>query len=242
MTGIIRVLATLLLVTASICLTGATIAQELEKPLDAVIEFSERGFDFGFMPSGAQAMHTYIIENKGTDTLRIIRVSPTCGCTSAPLSRPDIEPEGTSRLEMYFNGKKFTGQVNKEISILSNASNDPYTTIYFSARVGKEHPFVSAEPDIIEPGRNNRAKVGSSYMTTITNQGPDTLGIKIVSCSEPYIEAKLAKETIDPGRSVDLMVKVMEFCERYEDPWLSVTLETSDPQQYRLTIPVHVPR
>ncbi len=242
MTGIIRMLTIFVLAAMSIALVALANAQELEKPLDAVIEFRERNFSFGFMPSGTQAMHTYIIENKGTDTLRIIKVSPTCGCTSAPLSKSNIEPGGTSRLDMFFNAKKFTGQVNKEISILSNAPTDPYTSIHFSAMIGREHPFISAGPDIIEPGAGSKARVGSTYITKITNKGVDTLGIKVVSCSEPYIEAKLSSETIDPGRSIELLVKVLEFCELYSDPWLSVTLETTDPQQYRLTIPVHLPK
>jgi hypothetical protein len=85
-------------------------------------------------------------------------------------------------------------------------------------------------------------KVTSSYMVTLTNSENDTLGVRIVSFSEPYIEAKLSREMIEAGKSVDLMVRVKEPYEAVKDPWFSVTLETTDPQRYRLTVPIHIPQ
>lgn len=238
MTGITRIMSMLAIGAVITCLSVAVSAQELEKPLDATIDFSERSFNFGFLPKGVHALHTYTIKNKGTDTLRIIKVSPTCGCTSAPLGKSDIGPGDSTRLDVFFDSKKFSGKVTKKISILSNDPKDPYTDISFTARVDRVHPFITAKPNVIE----TEGKNASAYKVKLTNTGTDPLEIKIVSSSEPYIEAKLSREKIEAGRSIDLIVKIKEKYEAYKDPWYSVTLETNDPQRYRLTIPMRVPQ
>jgi hypothetical protein len=242
MYGLIRGLAAVASLAILTGLPPASHAQELEKPLDARISFSERHFDFGFLPKGVHALHTYKIENKGKDTLRIIKVSPTCGCTSSPLDKSNIEPGGSSRLEMFFNSAKYTGRVAKKISILSNDPSDPYTDISFSSIVDKEHPFVKASPALIKGDKESRGRTGVTHMVELTSTAPDPLKLKIVSSSEPYLEAKLSADEVKPGESVNLMIKVKGFCESVPDPWYSVTLESSDPQRYRLTIPVYAPK
>jgi len=242
MTGITRIVAALAIGIAPSFLSAVALAQELEKPLDAAIDFSERSFDFGFMPKGVSAMHTYVIENKGTDTLRIIKVSPTCGCTSAPLSKSDIGPGDSSEVDVFFDSKKFAGKVTKKISILSNDPKDPYTDILFSATVDRAHPFISPKPNVIEGDKPDGGKAASRHIVQLTNTGTDPLEIKIISHSAPYLEARLSREKVEAGRSVDLIVRIKEPYDLVNDPWYSVTLETSDPQKYRLTIPVRVPK
>ena len=238
MTGITRIVLILAIATVIICLSIAASAQELEKPLNATIDFSERRFNFGFLPKGVHAVHTYTIENKGTDTLRIIKVSPTCGCTNAPLGKSDIGPGDSTSLDMFFDSKKFSGKVTKKISILSNDPKDPYTDISFTAQVDRVHPFVTAKPNVIE----TKGKSASTYKVKLTNTGTDPLEIKIVGSSVPYIEAKLSREKMEIGASVDLIVKIKKKYEAFKETWYSVTLETNDPANYRLTIPMHVPQ
>jgi hypothetical protein len=238
MTGNTRIISIFAITTLITCLSIAASAQELEKPLDAVINFSDRSFNFGFLPKGVHALHTYVIENKGTDTLRIIKVSPTCGCTSAPLGKSDIGPGDSTNLDVFFDSKKFSGKVTKKISILSNDPKDPYTDISFSAQVDRVHPFITAKPIVIETEQKN----ASAYNVKLTNTGTDPLEIRIVSSSEPYIEARLSREKIEAGTSVDLIVKIKKRYEAFQETWYSVTLETNDPQKYRLTIPMHVPQ
>jgi hypothetical protein len=239
MTSLKKLLKIMVIGTSLVALTAISIAQDLEKPLDATISFSERKFDFGFMPKGAHVMHTFEIMNKGSDTLRIIKVSPTCGCTVTPLNKSDIAPDDTSRLDMFFDSKKFSGNVQKKTSILSNDPRDPMIDVHFVAMVDRVHPFLAAKPFVIDGGGFG-VKVGSSQMVKLTNKGTDPLEVTIVSCSEPYMEARLSRNKIDPGKSVDLMLKIKQYYEAVGDPWYSVTLQTSDPQRYRLTIPVKI--
>lgn len=233
---------TLLAITLAMAVMIVSIpAQQLEKPLNATINFSEYQFDFGCMPKGTKVTHTYDIANKGTDTLRIIKVSPACGCTYAPLSKADVGPGDTSQLDIFFDSKKFHGKITKKVSVLSNDPTDPYTEIYFSALVDRVHPLLSATPAVIEATLEEGEKVGSSYQVKLSNTGDAAIGVDIVSSSEPYLEAKLSRATIEPGQSIDLIIKLRSIRESKKEPWYSVTLETDDPQKQRLTIPLHLP-
>ena len=215
--------------------------QQLEKPLNATIDFSEHNFDFGCMPKGAKVTHTYNIENKGTDTLRIIKVTPSCGCTYAPLSKSDVGPGDSSQLDIFFDSKKFHGKITKKVSVLSNDPTDPFTEIYFSALVDRVHPLLSATPAVVESSLEEREKIGSSYQVKLSNTGDAPIGVDIVSSSEPYLEAKLSRASIEPGQSIDLIIKLRSTRESQKDAWYSVTLETNDPQKQRLTIPLFLP-
>jgi hypothetical protein len=223
---------------------GSTVtvsSQDLEKPIDAVIDFSEYEFDFGYMPKGTMALHTYYIRNRGTDTLRIIKVSPSCGCTSAPLDKSNIGLDDEAQLDVFFASKKFSGVVRKKITILSNDPSDPFTDIAFSATVDRPHPLIEAEPNLIESGLEAPEKPGKTFTITLKNKAKDPVGLSIVSQCDPYLEAKLSRETIQPDGTVQLMVKFLEPHGSPNTPWYSVTLETDDPQKSRLTIPLLIP-
>ncbi len=216
-------------------------AQGLERPLDATIDFSEHNFDFGYLPKGIQALHTYYIDNKGADTLRIIKVSAACGCTSTPLDKPNVAPGDTSSLDVFFSSKKFSGKVTKKISILSNDPMDPFTDIFFSATVDRKHPLIEVKPDVVEGGIKGPEKPGSTFEIELTNKSKETVGIAIISECEPYLDVKLSRDKIPAGQSAKLLVRFIEPHDSPKTPWYSVTLETDDSQKQRLTIPLFIP-
>jgi hypothetical protein len=226
-------------VLAAANLTTAT--DKLDKPLNATIDFTEHKFDFGFMPNGSSAMHTYYIENKGVDTLRIIKVTPSCGCTSAPLSKSDIAPGEVSSLDVIFDSGKFMGRIEKKVTIMSNDPVDPVSDVYFSAMVDKPHPMLSATPSVVDGTPVSGNKTATSFKVKITNTGAEPLELKVVDGGEPYLDAKLSRDRVPAGQSVDLVVKYKSPHGSLKKPWYSVTVETNDPQKQRLTIPLFIP-
>jgi len=226
------------LVFALVALPAALLyGQGLEKPLDATIEFGEKAFDFGFMPKGTSAMHTYEIRNTGTDTLRILRVKPSCGCTSAPLSSSDIGPNDNSQMDVFFDSKRFQGKITKKISILSNDPKDPFVDVSFTAMVDKQHPFIEPKPFVVEADRVE----GGSYNVRLTNKSEEPFELELISVPDGYLKAQLSRTKIEPGKSADLNIKLLKDYVGVAKPWYSVTLQTNDPQGYRLTIPIKLP-
>ncbi|HRS01514.1 MAG TPA: DUF1573 domain-containing protein [Bacteroidota bacterium] len=86
------------------------------------IEISNNAtYDWGRVKSSEQVLHTtMILKNIGNEPLKIYSVSPSCGCTTSPLTKTEIAPGDTAQLPITFNISSYTGKVNKTISVHSN--------------------------------------------------------------------------------------------------------------------------
>jgi hypothetical protein len=163
-------------------------------------------FDFGFFATDARVVHTYPIYNQGNDTLRIIKVKPGCGCTTAPLHNYDIPPGDSTTLDMYFDSKRLTGLVKKKTTILSNDPVTPFKEIAFIAVTGKKHPYVRPQPEVINFGRLSAGKIDKVYSTTLTNVTDAAVKLEIIDLSENYLDAELVRDTLEPGESTELKI------------------------------------
>jgi len=77
-------------------------------------------YDWGKVdPKGKPLTAQVKIFNKGNETLKITEVKPGCGCTTAPLDKNDIEPNGFATLSITLNVSN-DGPVHKSIRITSN--------------------------------------------------------------------------------------------------------------------------
>ncbi len=77
------------------------------------------------------------IYNKGNDTLKISRVKPMCGCTTAPLSRKNIPPKDSAVLKVTLNVKYYEGNVDKRIIVTSNNRRNAQSVLELKAFVYK---------------------------------------------------------------------------------------------------------
>jgi hypothetical protein len=82
--------------------------------------------DLGEIMQGETASGKFVIENRGTATLQIERIRPSCGCTTVKLSEDQktIAPGGKVEIEAKFNSRGRQGQQKKYVTI---TSNDPKT-------------------------------------------------------------------------------------------------------------------
>lgn len=79
------------------------------------------------------------IYNIGSDTLKIKRVKPMCGCTTAPLHKKIIPPKDSATLKVTLNVKYYEGNVDKRIIISSNNRPNNQTILELKAYV--YHPL-----------------------------------------------------------------------------------------------------
>lgn len=92
-------------------------------------------YDWGKIdPKGAPLKAKVKIYNKGTGTLKIAEVKPGCGCTTAPLDKNNIEPNGFATLSITLNVSN-DGPVHKSIRITSNDPNTPNKILYLKADI-----------------------------------------------------------------------------------------------------------
>ena len=106
----------------------------------AQIKIDEDSYDFHNIEQGTKAIHDFLIQNVGTDTLVISATRPSCGCTAAVLDAKDnrIPPGGSSRLKVTFDANnKPEGPIIKSVTIISNSKTNPDAMVRIQGRVVK---------------------------------------------------------------------------------------------------------
>lgn len=82
--------------------------------------------------------HTFFIKNSGNDTLTIINVHASCGCTAAVMDNMKVAPGGISRLKVKYDAhNKGLGPVTKTITIQSNSQKESSKVLRIKGNVVK---------------------------------------------------------------------------------------------------------
>lgn len=100
-------------------------AEMLDKPTS--ITFEEMEYDFGTVKDGEKVSYTFKFTNTGKQSLILIDVKGSCGCT-IPENWPKhpILPGESSQIDVTFDSKNRVGKVRKTIRIQANT--DPSKT------------------------------------------------------------------------------------------------------------------
>ena len=99
------------------------------------IEFGQTLYDFGEIDQGAKAEYTYEFENRGNDTLRIVKVQKGCGCQSAKATREVIPPGERGGIWVRFNSKGLVGNVRRRVYVHSNDPAEERVALEMSGTV-----------------------------------------------------------------------------------------------------------
>lgn len=113
-------------------LNGKNLNDPNKKPY---IEFAEKDHDFGKINEGVSVEHIFQFTNKGNDTLKIIHVKASCGCTAALLSNTTIAPGEKGEIKAVFNSQGRPGMNKKTISVISNDKDHQQIVLTFKAEV-----------------------------------------------------------------------------------------------------------
>jgi hypothetical protein len=203
----------------------------------ARIHFESDMYDFGSIPRGSTVVHTFTLRNTGEDTLALQPPRPTCGCTTAPLSKDKIAPGEQASIKALFNSQKFNGRVKKDIYISSNDPINPYLKISFTATINDPLLPVILSPTEADFG-SVKAGESRAIKVAVTNNDSSAHSINISEQSVPAaFKASLNSAVVKPQGSAELVlelapdVKVGDFKE-------SVTLVISGGQESRFTVPL----
>ncbi len=96
-------------------------------------------FEFGEVVNGDIVSRDIAISNTGKGTLVVETVSTSCGCTTATLEPMTLEPGQSGVLHIEFDsgahGPELTGDLTRQIFIVSNDPEQPELLIEFTATV-----------------------------------------------------------------------------------------------------------
>ena len=219
----------ILLTLALLALAGAVAAEPQ-------ISVSEQSFDFGFAPQNNRVAHVFWLKSTGTDTLRIVKVQPGCGCTKAPLDKDVLAPGDSTHLEVIFSTGKYRGKTSKSPKVYTNAGADP-TAVLIRAHIltAPDSAFpLTVAPSAIEL---TPANAGTPIEIAITNVSDQNLPLRPIDVPADVMEVKLPAE-VKAGTSVRALVTVKPGATT--DFVKSFTFAAGDDGATRYTVPVKV--
>ncbi len=160
-------------------------------------------------------------KNSGDDTLKIVSVSATCGCSSVLLSSNTLLPGEDGTIKFTFNGMGM-GQVTKTINVSTNESPEN-TNHQISMVMNMVDPVTINPQSIITQG-----KVGDEIKQTATmlNSLDKIISISEVTSNSPVVKVSSDKSEISNGEAASFSISI----KIYEDSPVNaaVIIKTSE--------------
>jgi hypothetical protein len=102
-------------------------------PAQPKITIDRSKVDFGIIYNGATKKARFVVKNVGRDTLRILGVTTSCGCTTARQPKAFLTTGESDAIEVEFNSTGFRGKIEKHINI---QTNDPTSLTTYVTLIG----------------------------------------------------------------------------------------------------------
>ncbi len=164
------------------------------------IAFSEELWDFGVVKQGEKVTHVFEVKNLGETELVIEKVRPSCGCTAALLSSPEITPGSSSQIKVSFDSSGFKGRVSKYIYVESNDPDEPLKNLTITAIVE-----VPSQP-IIELLATIEQREKDTTIIKLENRGEKKIQIVRINGSSELIAITPSSIEIDPDEEARINV------------------------------------
>ncbi|HWO57410.1 MAG TPA: DUF1573 domain-containing protein [bacterium] len=198
------------------------------------LKIAEENFDFGYTPEGLPVMHKYWAHNVGTDTLKIIRVRPSCGCTSVPLTKNRLAPGDSVSLALKFDTRRFKGKLSKTATVETNDTLTTANKLKFTAEVGMFEGIMIANPAMVYLDTLGK----SEQVVMIKNTSVAPYKISIASPLEDFMHFELSTTELEGKGEAAILIRATPQTPIGEYN-ASVTLHFEGPQPQNLTIPVY---
>lgn len=143
-------------------------------------------YDAGIVKPGKKVKAIFTVENKGTKVLKILSLTPTCGCTVAEYDRV-IQPGQEGKISATMKTLKFRGKIDKTIIVVFDDPQRTEVTLHIKCDI----MGVRLLP-VNRTYFNASKGVKTTKELTLATIGEDSLTV-FVRPSHPNIETKLVK-------------------------------------------------
>lgn len=174
------------------------------------IKFKNTTVDFGEVSGGKIVDIAFEFENTGSDVLLIKNVIPSCGCTTAALTKKEYQPGEKGTIASKFNTSGYNGKVVKTITVTSNDTDTPEIRLTLTGTVIiKDFAQADLKPEQIAFGS---ISVGKAYVRklNLSNLGNLDLRILEVSCS-PEVTLAFKTNNLPAKKSTEITLTFTPF-------------------------------
>jgi rhodanese-related sulfurtransferase len=110
------------------------------------IELSETFYDLGDVnPDDGLRIEEFLVKNKGSETLEILAVSTSCGCTDAEVDKESLAPDEEAKLTVTYDPSIHPGLVGKMERVVYIKSNDPVNEEVELTLIGESLPSSNVD-------------------------------------------------------------------------------------------------
>lgn len=157
-----------------------------------VITVEEQVHDFGKVWSGDKLLHSFKITNTGGAPLKIVKLQPACGCTSAGEYPSELAPGESGLFPFSLKSNKLRGRFSKTITV---KSNDPATPALKLKLQGNCTARIEVKPSAIR-------------FKSVVGGASDTSVAKITNHTGQPLELELDGSSADGPFTFSLIEKV----------------------------------
>lgn len=144
--------------------------------------------------------HALKITNVGGDTLKILDVTASCGCTTAPLNKKVLLPGDTATVDVSMDVANRVGPQHKSLTITSDDSARKTISVTLLAEILRD---VVATPDFFPPVREAQKGREDSTSIELRNSGDQPVTISpptLPKAAEMLVRFDMAAPiTLQPG-------------------------------------------
>ncbi|HOE97718.1 MAG TPA: DUF1573 domain-containing protein [Candidatus Sumerlaeota bacterium] len=159
----------------------APLGREADAPQ---IHAEKTHLDLGTVNEGEKVEFAFPIVNLGRDTLRILQVQKSCGCTEATAEKHILQPGESTQITGQFDSHGRRGMQHKIITVSSNDPKNPSLQLTFNVNVSQT---VLVEPERVSWGRIS-VEEATTQTVTIRSASAEPLEIKEVTVDGPAAE------------------------------------------------------
>ena len=190
--------------------------------------------DWGTVYNGNIEKGRVTVKNVGNDTLKILGVYPSCGCTTVKPLKTDLRSGESDVLEFEFNSTGYRGNVVKYVTIMTNDPTASQTMIALNSSVIDELAPLKGV-SVIWLGTIPLGKeVDQTF--SFKNVSGKTITLKGSRSSSRQVTATFNHATVLPADTVQLFIKVKPTKTEYSSE--QILLETDSQKQRQVPLRV----
>lgn len=171
-----------------------------------------------------------IVKNTGTESLRILGVETSCGCTSAKKSVDAIAPGSSDTITVSFNSLGFSGDITKIVSIHSTDPNQQKVETRLSGTVISL--LESVPPMQVINFGGSAVGTAASVSLQFRNTTTDPITIRGISSADLSVKSSFASGVVAPNDSVTILFSYTPPSRTFVENYFYI--ETTDPRQPRI--------
>lgn len=169
----------------------------------------EDTYDFGKIKQNTIVEHTFEFFNAGGDTLKILDISASCGCSVGKLSRREFAAGEKGTIDVRFDTRGKLGNQVQRIYIRTNEPDNPTKIVTIKAQVYLDTtgaPKIYFDKLFHNFGRIDEGKIyETSFAFMNTGEGP--LEIVDIHSSCGCTAAITKKRKLNPGETSEVKVE-----------------------------------